>query len=106
MDRRKEDSKVAAIPSRINPVRKAAVMREQRKGEPLPASLNSPNPPIKNREISIMSVGNLPLQGTREFVRMAIRRSLGESIIRHPTTPAALQPKPIAMRSHRRQRRF
>ena len=62
MDRRKEDSKVAAIPSRINPVRKAAVMREQRKGEPLPASLNSPNPPIKNREISIMSVGNLPLQ--------------------------------------------
>ncbi len=41
--------------------------------------------------------GNLPLQGTKLLVRMAKRRSLGESIIRQPTMPAALQPKPMHM---------
>ena len=43
-------------------------------------------------EIVIRS-GNLPLQGTKAFVSIAINFSLGESIILHPTTPAALQPK-------------
>lgn len=40
---------------------------------------------------------NLPLHGTNEFVSIAIKRSLGELIMRHPVTPAALQPKPIHM---------
>jgi hypothetical protein len=42
-------------------------------------------------------VGKRPLQGTKLLVMMAISRSLGESIILHPVTPAALQPKPMHM---------
>ena len=42
-----------------------------------------------------ISVGYLPLQGTKLFVMMASNRSRGESMIRAPTTPAALQPKPM-----------
>lgn len=49
----------------------------------------------KNMVIMAMSVGNLPLQGTKEFVKMAMRRSRGDSMIRHPVTPQALQPKPM-----------
>lgn len=41
--------------------------------------------------------GNLPLQGTKLLVIMAMRRSLGESMIRQPTIPAALHPKPMHM---------
>ena len=44
-----------------------------------------------------MSIGNRPLQGTRQLVSIAISRSRGESMIRHPTTPAALHPKPMHM---------
>ena len=40
---------------------------------------------------------NLPLQGTKLLVRMASMRSRGESMILHPTIPAALQPKPMHM---------
>ena len=46
---------------------------------------------------SMIRVGKRPLQGTKLLVRMAIRRSRGESITRVAITPAALQPKPIAM---------
>lgn len=46
-------------------------------------------------EISVIRAGNLPLHGTKLFVSIARILSRGESIIRHPTTPAALQPKPI-----------
>ena len=59
----------------------------------------APNP-IKKSVIRRIRVGKRPLQGTRELVRIAISRSLGESMIRQPTTPAALQPKPIAMVRH------
>ena len=52
---------------------------------------------MKNMVMMAMRVGNRPLQGTKLLVMVAIRRSLGESMIRQPTTPAALQPKPIAM---------
>ncbi len=37
------------------------------------------------------------MHGTKLLVSIAIRRSLGESIILHPVTPAALQPNPIAI---------
>ena len=50
---------------------------------------------VKKAVIMLISIGNLPLQGTNEFVKIATSLSLFESIIRHPTTPAALQPKPI-----------
>jgi len=46
---------------------------------------------------SMINVGKRPLQGTKLFVRMAISRSRGESITRVAVTPAALQPKPIAI---------
>ena len=53
----------------------------------------------KNIVIIAIKVGKRPLHGTKLFVSMARRRSLGESIIRQPTTPAALHPNPIAIQS-------
>ena len=50
-----------------------------------------------NIEIIVISMGNLPLHGVKLFVSMAINLSLGESIILHPVTAQALQPKPIAI---------
>lgn len=56
-------------------------------------------PPAKYPPINIVAIqiknGNLPLHGTKAFVKMDINFSLGESIILVPTTPAALQPSPI-----------
>ena len=49
----------------------------------------------KNRVITAISVGNLPLQGMKLFVAIAIRRSLFEPIILHHVTPTQLQPSPI-----------
>lgn len=53
-------------------------------------------PAIKIVAIAIKN-GNLPLHGTKLLVRIAINLSLGESIILHPTHPAALQPNPMHM---------
>ena len=53
--------------------------------------------PTKNIEIMEIMVGKRPLQGTKLLVSIAIIRSLGESMILQPTTPAALQPNPIQM---------
>ena len=50
--------------------------------------------PIKIIDIVIRN-GNLPLHGTKLFVIIDKSFSLGESIILHPTTPAALHPNPI-----------
>lgn len=58
--------------------------------------LNGPeSDPTKNMAITEISMGNLPLQGTKLFVIIAINLSLGESIILHPIIPAALHPNPI-----------
>ena len=57
----------------------------------------SPLPAAKNSVMQVIIVGNLPLQGTKLLVRIASSRSLGESMMRHPVTPAALQPKPMHM---------
>lgn len=58
-------------------------------------------PPVKNPPIKIVAMqirnGNLPLQGIKLFVKIDTSFSLGESIILHPTTPAALQPSPMHM---------
>ena len=51
--------------------------------------------PTKNMVITAINVGNRPLQGTKVFVMVAINRSLGESIMRQLTTPAALHPNPM-----------
>ena len=55
-------------------------------------------PDEKNMDIRAIIVGNLPLQGTRVFVMIAISLSLGESIILHPVTPTALHPNPMHMK--------
>lgn len=53
--------------------------------------------PTKNIVTMAISVGNRPLHGTKLLVRIAMRRSLGESIILQPVTPTALQPNPMHM---------
>lgn len=53
--------------------------------------------PLKNIVAIVIRSGNLPLQGTKLLVRIAINLSRGELIILHPITPAALQPKPMHM---------
>ena len=63
------------------------------------AATNPENIPAIEPEINIVATviknGNLPLQGTKQFVSIAINFSLGEFIILVPTTAAALQPNPI-----------
>jgi hypothetical protein len=51
----------------------------------------------RNTEAMRICVGHLPLQREKLLVMMAMRRSLGLSMIRVATTPAALQPKPMHM---------
>jgi len=55
--------------------------------------------PVNELAINIVEIaikkGYLPLHGTKELVIDAMVRSLGDSIILVPTTPAALQPNPI-----------
>jgi hypothetical protein len=52
---------------------------------------------VKNIVMIAINVGKRPLHGTKLLVMIAISRSLGESIILQPITPAALQPKPMHM---------
>lgn len=49
------------------------------------------------RAICPFSDGGISVAGHEVVVRMAMSRSRGESMIRQPTTPAALQPKPMHM---------
>ena len=49
----------------------------------------------KNMVMSAMSAGNRPLHGMRLLVSTASSRSRSESMMRQPTTPAALQPRPM-----------
>ena len=51
--------------------------------------------PAKNIELKTISIGKRPLHGIKLLVSIAIIRSLPVSIIRHPVTPAALQPSPM-----------
>ena len=79
------------IPMKITPVRSKA-----RKKELIPVP-GWGRIPVKNNVRMAMIVGNRPLHGTRLLVRIAISRSLGESMILHPVTPATLHPNPIIM---------
>ena len=54
----------------------------------------------KNTVAIAINVGKRPLQGTKLLVIIAISRSLGDSIILHPITPAALHPNPIHIVRH------
>ena len=61
------------------------------------SALTSELPPAaaKNMVMSAMSAGNRPLHGMRLLVSTASSRSRSESMMRQPTTPAALQPRPM-----------
>ena len=50
-------------------------------------------PQIRQRKGSPLRKGNLPLQGTKLLVKIAIRRSRGESIILQPTIPCSITTK-------------
>ena len=84
------DNNFVEINVRIMPDRITAVNSKAERIEPI-----KPDAVTKNIEIIAIIAGNLPLQGTKLFVIIAKSRSRGESIILHPTTPAALQPNPI-----------
>ena len=91
-DKTQEQPRVAHTPARMAAVKRRAAAREPVKVPWIPVR--------KNSVIKVNRVGKRPLHGTRELVRMAISRSLGESMIRHPITPAALHPNPMAMVRH------
>lgn len=88
MERALETTKVMHTPRTMNRVRSRADSME---------SKAPPDTPTKNMEMMAMRVGNLPLHGTKLLVIMAMSRSLGESMMRQPTMPAALHPNPIHM---------
>lgn len=83
-----ETKSVTTTPKTITVNNKPAETSE-RNGNEIPAA--------KNIVIIAIKVGNLPLQGTKLFVTVAIIRSLGDSIIRQPVTPHALHPNPISI---------
>ena len=86
LDKSFEIISVIKIPNNITSVNKTVEASD----------LNGPiNIPVKNIVIIVIRVGKRPLQGTKLLVIMAINLSLGESIILHPTIPAALHPNPI-----------
>ena len=88
MDRNLDAAKVMNTPSTMKTVKSSADKKE---------SKAPPETPTKNMVMMAIRVGNLPLQGTKLLVIMAISRSLGESMMRQPTMPAALHPKPMHM---------
>ena len=86
LDNNFETVKVDKIPNKMSIVSINAEKME---------SAAPPETPMKNMVMMAISVGNLPLQGTKLLVIIAMSRSRGESIIRQPTIPTALHPKPI-----------
>ena len=80
-----EISKVVATPRTMAPRTNRAAVAEP----------TSPADAAVKMDARAMIVGKRPLHGTKLLVMMAIRRSLGESIILQAVTPAALQPNPI-----------
>lgn len=81
-----EIAKVMTIPIKIIKVKRPALASEL-----FPILI------IKNIVIIEIKIGNLPLQGTKLLVKIAISLSLGESMILAPITPTALHPKPMAI---------
>lgn len=86
LDSSLEIPSVKKIPNKMTKM----TARVEMKVAPKPCIL----PAIKILAMAIKK-GNLPLQGTKLLVKIAINLSRGESIIRQPTTPAALQPNPM-----------
>ena len=77
----------------MNPIPKTATPTTDKRATKLENDEGT-TAPIKIVAIKIW-VGHLPLQSEKLLVIIAIKRSLGLSIILVATTPAALQPKPM-----------
>ena len=82
----REIRKVTATPNTITPTSMSADTADCSGATTLPT---------KNMVIRAIIVGSLPLHGAKLLVKIAIKRSRGESMIRQPMTPAALQPNPM-----------
>lgn len=102
----------AVILRRIRRVNVNAGAREAKAGAGL--AVRSPvmagaDPGQNSSVVRYSKAGSRLLHGTKEFVRMAIRRSRGESMTAAWETPEALQTKPMAVDRHcfvqHRQRR-
>ena len=83
---RREAANVAAAPSTIKPASASAA------GSPAGA---------RKRPMRAIIIGKRPLQGMNTLVRMAMRRSRGLSMMRQPTTAAAVQPSPCLLYTSR-----
>ena len=87
-ERKREASRAAAAARAARSVSSRAVKAEV-SGEASEAA------PASSRDRSAMRAGKRPLQGNTRSRVIAISRSLGESMMRQPVTPTALQPKLI-----------
>ena len=79
---------VSTTPNTATPITASAEIR--------PAQCAGTAPPTKIVATRIC-VGQRPLQIAKLFVMIAISRSRGLSMMRAATTPAALQPQPLAI---------
>ena len=81
-----EITRVSQIPNKISNKTETVDMKEEIElAKKLPIKIVA----------KVIKNGYLPLQGTKLFVKIAIKRSRGEEIILQPPTPAALQPNPM-----------
>ena len=95
LDRILVTNRVAATPQTMAAVKSSAASTEPPAPTVIPSCAQLPY--AKNMVKTAISAGKRPLQGTRLWVRIASMRSRGESMMRQPVTPAALQPKPMHM---------
>ena len=79
-----EVSSVIVTPSTMTAASTSEVISEE-----------TPVTPAKKMADTVIIAGKRPLHGMKLLVRIAISRSRFESMMRAPTTPAALQPSPI-----------
>ena len=86
-----EDNPLDAISVTVMPSTMTAASTREMRREDIPVM------PVKKMVAIVIMAGNRPLQGIKLLVRIAISLSRLESMIRVPTTPAALQPSPIHM---------
>lgn len=84
LDRILDNNNVIKIPSKIT----NSTAKEERTEEAKPVK----KLPIKMLAI-VIRIGKRPLQGTNELVKMAMRRSRGESMILQPTIPCCITTK-------------
>ncbi len=81
---------------RIREIRKVIRTEKMRTPKRTAPDKNA-EPPAINAPITAMRPPNLPLQGMKVLVRMAMSFSRFEAMIAEPVTPTQLQPSPMHM---------